>query len=546
MSTFDSLPEDVLRLVLILSTPATIRYCQQVCRLLRNVIQADPYIQYLLDLDACGYVEPRNPRSDLSYSEKREVIRRHQLRWTHPQHVSPEIYDLHAIKRSFQCTYVNGVYARGARISGSMPKATRQLHFYQLPSPNRGTEYKHWLIPDLGVDTHFFMIDPEQDLLVLAEAHNANQDSCVYSLHLRTMSDGKTHPKTLLGSSTLVCQLQSMCPPTAPHSEICGHLLAVIFPSRHALGLSCVVIWNWALGIELTRVQAINQHSSFTLLSDNFLVLPYFVDPFSTQRAVSRGESGALNVYRFDPQANASTESTHVASFVIPALNQSELLPNIYIFCTPTARAPTTEAGPMSYSKLFESAPDNRLLCIDIVVVRLSDASTRIATRALYVHSSALLDVIAGCQEHQAGRTVIPWVDWAEKTSWVDIAYLDKRGGFGQRIAGFDSTTFSFDPELDILDFDQHRIRTRLASEAQAEWEVHTPSGQNSDDELFDQIEENIFCGRSNLAKRQYMKDAFPVLGGLQVEDALMVDEEHVVVETRRSAGHRALVVYTF
>ncbi|KAF8608512.1 hypothetical protein BDV93DRAFT_518610 [Ceratobasidium sp. AG-I] len=544
MPTFDSLPEDILRLVLVLSTPDTIRYCQQICRLLRKIIQEDPCIQYLLDLDACGYVEPRTPRSDLSYSEKREVIRLHQLRWSHPQGISPEVYDIHTSGGLWM--YVSGVYARGGRLPGSMPVTARQLYFYQLPSPNRGTEYKHWIISELGVDTCFFMIDPEQDLLVLIEADNAHPGDCIYNLHLRTMSDGRIHPKALLGSSTLVYRSLSMWTQAAIHTEIYGHLLAVRFPSKRIRGLTHIVIWDWTLGIELTRVPTTSQRSSFTLISEDLLVFPNFLDPYSRQHDVSEGEFDALDVYQFDPQANAFTEPTRIASFALPSLNNPKLYPNVFLRCAPTARVSTTGASSASCPKVFDLAPDNRLLCLEIIVTGASGYNLRTSEKSFYIHPSALLDIIAGFQKHQASRTVVPWVDWAEKTSWVDTGYLAKRAWFGQRVAGFDSKTYPFDPKLDILDFDERRIKTQLMSEAQSGWEVRTPGDQILAGDLFEQIEEDIFCNRSDVARRKYMKDTFPVVGGLRVKDRLMIDDEHVVIERRALTGNGALLVYTF
>lgn len=224
----------------------------QVCRSLRKLIQADSYMQYLLDLEACGYVEPQTPRSDLSYSEKLEVIRSHKLRWSSPQIISPGVYEICTAEGS-QSTYNSGVYVRSARISDTMPGATRQLHFYQLPSSNRGTEYKYWLIPDLGVDVHFFAIDPEQDLLVLVELHSTHPEECSYILHLRTISTGEAHPKLPFGRAALAYQSPlTWAPMLSPFFEICGHLLAVMFPSRHGLGSSYIVVWDWISGIELT------------------------------------------------------------------------------------------------------------------------------------------------------------------------------------------------------------------------------------------------------------------------------------------------------
>lgn len=272
-------------------------------------------------------------------------------------------------------------------------------------------------------------------------------------------------------------------------------------------------------------MQTIDHHSSFTLLSEDLLVIPHFTEPSYGQGNVPEDESGALDVYQFDTQSSTYTEPTRIASFTLPFSKHPKFRATIYLRCAPTARTPATGAG--AAPKVFDFAPNNRLICLDIAFTDLSETGPRTFTQALYVHSSALLDIIPSRRSQSTNRMVVPWVDWAEKTSWVDTGYLSKRNWFGQRVVGFDSKTFPFDPEVVILDFDQHRIKARYVSEMQGGWDLQTPGHQSSDDDSLKQLEDDVFCGRSNLAKRKYTKDKFSIVGSLSAKATIMIDDEH-------------------
>lgn len=221
--------------------------------MLWKIIQADSYIQYLLELDTSGYVEPSNPRVDLTYLEKQRLMRSHRLRWNYPEGISPDVYELQTGEDIFPWAYVGGVYARGIRIPDSTPLTTRQLYFYQFPSSNRRVEYEQWVISDLGLDICNFAIDPEQNLLVLLEPFDVRQDKWIYRLHLRSITTNEIHPKAPSSYSFLVYEYPTrLVPGNLFHIEISGRLLAVLFHSRNRYVPSYLVIWDWITGTELT------------------------------------------------------------------------------------------------------------------------------------------------------------------------------------------------------------------------------------------------------------------------------------------------------
>lgn len=220
--------------------------------MLRDLVKSDLCMQYLLELDSCGYVEPVNPRSDLTFAQKLEMIRNHRSHWEHSEKVIPTVFELGVGNDSVIYKYAGGVYVQELP-TANLVGSTRGLNFNQLPSPNRGIEYKHWAIPDLGSDPSDFCIDPEQDLLVLLEAEQGHWYGGTYRLHLRTMSTNEVHPKAPAGYSILIHQHPSDLPPAMTfYFEVSGRLLAVLFRSVDRRVQSYVVVWDWTTGLELS------------------------------------------------------------------------------------------------------------------------------------------------------------------------------------------------------------------------------------------------------------------------------------------------------
>ncbi|KAF8606376.1 hypothetical protein BDV93DRAFT_343964 [Ceratobasidium sp. AG-I] len=318
--TFDTLTEDALRLILALSTPSTIRTCQLVCRSLFNIVQSDSYLLYLLELDASGYVEPSNPRSDLTYSQKRDMVRNNRARWDNPNTVEP--IDLRPVISGTigEWRFVCGVFVQAALLD-TLWNRLRQLYFYRLPSPNRGLEYKHWVISDLGPGMECFEIDPEQDLLVLLESKLAERNEELYRLHFRTMSTNEVHPRAAAGSLILLRRHQRhSIQPKYSQLEIFGCLLAISLPANMFIHPSYLVIWNWTTGVEVVYMPtAVDWNStSFAFLSEDSFVLTRYAQSYEKKKWVLGDSYGSLDVYQFGPHSGGSGKPSCAASFTLP------------------------------------------------------------------------------------------------------------------------------------------------------------------------------------------------------------------------------------
>lgn len=209
------------------------------------MIAANHYLQYLLELDASGYIEPICPRTDLSYAEKVVLLRGHTKRWNDPESVIPVCYEL---PDGYMLEYLNGtvIWAKENEVS-------TRLYFYQLPSKNRGTSLKHW---SFDLDNMYNIVDgdPHQDLMVLLEGGDGQE---IAKIHLRTMSTNEPHPRT---HQAVLCYV----PVTTFERRyfgiritLFGCLLAGFFVhTSWGQGSTRqdhrIVIWNWMTGYEVT------------------------------------------------------------------------------------------------------------------------------------------------------------------------------------------------------------------------------------------------------------------------------------------------------
>ncbi|QRV93754.1 F-box-like protein [Ceratobasidium sp. AG-Ba] len=554
MLTLSILPEEIIVRILKISTPDSIRQCAQVCHLFRDIVTESSCLQYLLELDICGYTEPPRGRSELTYPQKLDILRTHRARWNYPSKVVPVEYELNSDEHGVTYEYAGGTYVRGVPLAES-DKLTRRLYFYQLPSLNRGTEYKYWCIPDLGVDTRDFGICPEQDLLVLLEVNSMRCNLLtegVCRIHLRTMTTNQAHPRAKPGRTILTYHHPRDEPPPdrSFYFEISGDLLAILFRSRTRGLPSYVVIWDWTTGIELTRARTVGGwNASFTLLSECAFVLPRFSRSFDTEEHVPNDTFGSLNVFRFDPYATASTEPQHIASFDLPPLVRKNGESTVQIRCSPTVVPPGSRAYLNSSPKIYDLEPLDRLLCIDIHRMPNQGAGFAESAGTLFVPSSVLLGSLSG-----RGRTLdqndcltVPWATWAPKVSWADTRSF-RTGNecymSGQRSVAFQSAPIDQSSSIIILDFDSRRLKARKMPNADPQGVVCAP-GDGSLDRVKEFTGKAAFCSEKAPASKKYVKMVLDTNLELDVDfwDTVMVDDEHSEI---RQEGKFSLLVYNF
>ncbi|KAG8742075.1 hypothetical protein FRC10_002058 [Ceratobasidium sp. 414] len=437
-----------------------------VCRSLRDFIDTNDYLQYKLELDACGYVEPLHPRTDLGFSEKAKLLREHSARWSNPGRVTPVRYELPGFDTNGIGTFTKGTFVWNQTVGDE--DFTTSV-FYQLPSSNKGTKFKLWSI---GLENKHggFWIDPEQDLLVVAEARDGFPNNPPYNIHLRSMSTNRPHPRAATSRTVL-----RYTPPSDSrycHGQditIFHHLLLGSFDPRG--DRTNVVIWNWTTGQELSHLTIVNHGAddhSVELLSENSFVISQSSASSDIDPTFPKNTLGWLNVYQFDPQTTVSKRATHVLSFALPASQTANYRwYTLGLDPAPTTAPPSAENRGGFPARVYNSAPGDRLL--RIVHYGPTDSPPAIPVEAFHVPCSILLDELAKDAPRSTPKLVL-WSEWADRV----VRIPHSKSHWGSYIDTFDLRMISM-PMLGygawplqapsfgvtVFDFHQRRLMSR-------------------------------------------------------------------------------------
>lgn len=227
---------------------------------MRNLIDTSAELQYLLELYCAGYAPPSNPRTDLSYTDQIAYLRQHQKRWASTASPSVSTHTLLRLVGGHTSTYdfYGGVYARGS----SLPTGndTRRLDLYQLPSVNKGTLWKQWSHPDLGVDVRDFAMEPDYDLLVLLEmvihpsSVPAKGQDQRFRIHIRSLETNLPHPGAARPTIEHASPAFTRRTRSSFYFQIVGRYLAVLFLADEGGETSSweLRVWDWTAGNPVT------------------------------------------------------------------------------------------------------------------------------------------------------------------------------------------------------------------------------------------------------------------------------------------------------
>ncbi|KAG8792503.1 hypothetical protein FRC12_005934 [Ceratobasidium sp. 428] len=497
---FEILPADTLLVILSLLPGSSIRQCLQVCRLFNDLIRSSDYLKYLLELDACGYIRPNRIRADLSYREMIKLLRDHKARWNNPQKVVPTYYELPIGYPVESNPLSKGVFTMAAKRNDGL---VDQIHFFQLPSKNKGTGFEHWHI-GLEVLLWDFLVDPDQDLLVGLEQVHATPTTKV---HLKSMRTNVDHPKSVSGQFTIARRFYDDFDSSV--AEVIGHSLAVFGRSQVERSF-CAEIWDWTTGqrlsyLDLNHINARPGH----LLSENSFVVCISA-PFDSGADFLENALGCLDVYQFGLYDTMPARAVHVASFALPPGENADLT------CR-SAQSTFTRGHDCSAAKVYDLEPQDRPFYVGISTRRGKTASlgslcTSVSTLFGALPSSGF------CRLDQHACALIPWVDWANKTSW--IIWDDFNAGRDIRFCDQRSASLGDDERsLAIINFRQGR---RTA------WNI---DGQDISDLMRDQerAHQRSDCVDQGQAAGDYQKALWNPRGSEQSR-RVDIDDEHVVI----------------
>ncbi|KAF8757009.1 hypothetical protein RHS01_04121 [Rhizoctonia solani] len=513
MSILLCLPEEIMLHVLVLLGPSDVRSCRMLCRSLNNLVAGSPRLLFSLALDSLGYTHPSVPRPDLAPFESLKLLKDHYHNWLHPNNIKPTKYGLRA--RSTSSKYVGGVYAQSMGASSFLGtnSVISGLEFYQVPSRNSGTEFKHWHL-DMNQRVHDYIFDPDQDLLILLELPNATtQYSATCTVHLRTMGENKVHPRALAPIMTADFTnnggFEGSVPNWSYHFEIIGELLGILFRSRSRELASWVIIWDWVRGIEVTHIRL---HRSTA----------------------------------FRSKTNTSTPPRVVSTFCLPTSNQKYVRSALKIRCAPNVRPMDRSRG---VPKAYEPSSEYPLVAIDVNLSQFQGtAQINESAGILYVPTSAFLHSERYSKDSSRLQNIIkkfytisvlevPWYKWAHHTSWVATGNTQSDDGcfmYGCRVGTLSNRVGMMDPanQIHLLDFNRRRSKKVQLGPPKI-LDVNVETGYLS----------SVFNNGNLFVEAKYTETILEVEDGVDTFDKVILDDEHV----RNEPGlEPSLSVYAF
>jgi hypothetical protein len=417
---------------------------------------------------------------------------------------------------------------------------TRQIHFYQLPSQNRATDFKYWCI-DVGIDFDAFWFDPEQDLLVLLQGIES-QSGRAYKTYVRSMSTNEAHPRTTPDQSVTIHTTPSNAPDfDGIRVEIFGCSLAVILSSRVTESDVHVNVWDWTTGQQIlvcfrayldilvnhNNVQHLNLGNrcfiSFELLREDLFFICRLSYPSDTDAWFSTDTLGCLDVYQFS-SAIALMEAVHVASFALPPEKKANTDYWATMQCAPAPAGSGSQSPRHSLAKVYDLASRDRLLYLDISTLPTHAKPKSRLVGTLYMLSSVLLDAVPKHGPQGLNRRAcmhVPWTDWAHKASWVRRSKFrpsDSISILGQRMAGKQAIGDEI-YELVVLDFDQRRLMSR---------DIDTPGDIHSITSAQERTKDKGSpCMRDARVVKMCTRTPISIEGGLTWSDRVWINDEH-------------------
>ncbi|KAG9089024.1 hypothetical protein FS749_001673 [Ceratobasidium sp. UAMH 11750] len=515
--SFDSLPSESIIHILLFLAPKEIRKCQQVCRFLRNLVQDSPRLRYLLELDSLGYSAPLNPRNDLSYDEKIQVLRRMR----NPPDPSTNIpfriglNTTHNTITNYQ--FARGVFAQG----GPSLDVTRSLNLYRLASFNANTSYEQWHLSDLGVNAQDFKMDPDLDLLVLLETDAAPGDpevDLVRRLHLRSLRTGLPHP--LAAVPVIISTDKFTSNFTDANFQLVGRFVALLCHTNQLLSPdpSRISIWDWTTGDLVTFADVTGQ--CFTFVSDTCFVTG------CSRRKYAKEIIGSLEVYTFDP-SRPGRRARHVASLHLPTTPEGP--------CHSSFSFSFAPLGPLSFPanglalstvppRIYDLSPSSHYICLKILAYNIQNHPSEMTKGALFIPATSIVNATSTISPRES-QLHVPWENWARGTSWIHHGGMrgEKDHIFGQQAAFVRLAPNS--PLWQILVYDLgSSIRETIKDPIEPPYE---PSGAHL-------YLDRVFMGGQNGARNPRLVSLIAApetrTAGLVGLPEVMVDGEHVMI----------------
>ncbi|KAH8102060.1 hypothetical protein BXZ70DRAFT_1063531 [Cristinia sonorae] len=240
--------ELILRILHELDLPSLVR-CRQICTLLRDKIDGDVVLQYKIELVTHGMED--SPQNALTVSDRLQRLQRHTEAWRSIRCTSSDEVHMGGRVGMMALEMRGGVLAH--LLSSNTGDRKIGMTFTQLPSELRGIPHRTWNLTDLGTDVTYCTMDPSQDLLVLVGPLRSRENDSEYTLHLRKLSSGETHPEALLERLQYLTSIGDDWTHRV-RVTVFGDYLGLLVGNEYRRQYE-VVIWEWKTGLVVLNIE---------------------------------------------------------------------------------------------------------------------------------------------------------------------------------------------------------------------------------------------------------------------------------------------------
>ncbi|CAE6458946.1 unnamed protein product [Rhizoctonia solani] len=414
------LPEDVISLIIALGTLEDMKRWREVSRVFRLVVDRSPIFQYLVLLNQLGYIEPINPRQDLSYREKAERLCGHQKKLQNLTGSGYVAVDHRGVQgHPFRLRFFRGLFAHlNARSEGT---EADEIVVYELPSLKKTfPQCEVWGFDTWGPITEYY-VDRSMDLVVSFICDSTNDsDIPVLTVDLRSFNTGWAHPAVAKARLELPVTdaLESI------HYSLTGDYLMALLDCDSSDDTYDIVGWDWPSGKQIMHMR-IESRDSFAFVWPNVLVIPSSLSNIDKDLE----QIGYLDIYTFDSNGKEGAPR-HIATLQLPETADKNATTYITVYPSRSSFIKSRTVPEIeTESRLYDIPPEDGVVCVKILYFRgIRDQNILYprprSSGILLIHHASILDIIHSLP--QSGHPhVVPWFKWAHKTVWTGASLED-------------------------------------------------------------------------------------------------------------------------
>ncbi|KAG8751925.1 hypothetical protein FRC11_008849, partial [Ceratobasidium sp. 423] len=363
------------------------------------------------------------------------------------------------------------------------------IQFHQLRSNNKNAEYRHWRHDSYGFRFESFALQPEIDLLVLAEgvinqAETTGESEKRYRLHFRTISDNDPHPLAASPVLDLGVHLHfpsDLAEMSLLNPSVCGQmvLLQSDMNQPKLTFRDVIVVCDWIKGVEILRIPVPTGCRSYPVfISEEYLIVTHTPETQapSQPQGLTITQLGCIVVYKL---RSVSPEALHVATFELPKLSDPHKLHRVtaHSGSPPLAWTPYWLNNYKYTPRIYDTTRRNQLLCLGITSVHKFKDAWHTTHIFASIPVRIFLDYLINADDPSAtlasNPTLVPWSEWGSR---VPLNYpcvstpatLLSMSGLRHSIRNYcyfadDSRATVFHDTLALFDSDPQRLKLARA-----------------------------------------------------------------------------------